>query len=1162
MKSPRLKLIASRTLLSALSGVALASLTGRAQSVNTAAPDAKTLAQYDKNKNGRLDPAEQAALDADLAKAAKSTAASATSDNGEKVVELSPFEVSGGSDKGYFASNTMSGTRLNSKIEDLAASITVITKQQLMDTAAVDINDIFLYEANTEGIGQFSDPTNDGRGIYDNVAGNPQTANRVRGLGAANIAVGGFAANSLLPIDSYNIDAVEISRGPNSNIFGMGDPSGTVNLVPSKANATREISNFTARVDSYGGFRSTIDLNRPLVKGPERSAALRFNAAYEEKGFIRKPSSDRTNRWQIATTLKPFRNTTINASYESYHNFNSRANSETPRDTVAYWRSQGRPTWDPITFPPRVGGVLQPAVTAANDALLPAGLAAIGSANVRVQAFIDGGAYALLMPGVNPALTVNGVALTNANQRVVFSGTNIQRGGGGIFGGVPTPLFNMPETTDKSIYDWTKYNLAAPNYNRMRSDNYNVRLEQSILNTPRNILAAQVEWMRQDTFEYRRSFVAQQDGVPAVLQVDTNEKLLDGTPNPYFLRPFIGGNEPQLYLKPVFNDNYRSQVAYQLDLTRETNWMKWIGRHRFSGYGEFRQTIGFSNGGLRYRDQIVDNPNFVTLTNITGSNGAHLYNRYFLGGAKSDGAIEYANPGLIQPNGKFPSMFLNRTTGVWNRNEQVDIEEIYFALGNQKKKIRTMGLSVQSYVLDERVIPTFGWRRDRSYSEDNLGLPNTNGTFDITNLRNFGLNKKWNSGPTKTQGVVVIPFRGFKAIDEQADRGSGASRFFAQALRSFRPYYNRSDSFQPADTAYNLFGDVLPNPTGRGTERGFWLELFDSKVVLKVNQYETLQTAARSSLGTIATRANRIDFPLNASGAGADAFNLYQNATTWIQQINPSFTPAQQATAVAKLMGLPEGFVQNAQGKAVSDINDARSKGYEFELNFNPTRYWTLKGNFTKQEAIDSNLSPYIQSYLDQRLPLWTTLTIPTTRLPDGSQLANAGALWWNTAAGSAGTPNAFYVANVLAPLKLAITTQGKPKPQSRGLSYNFTTNYRLAGITEHKWLKNLGVGGSFRWADRAVIGFLGGPPDADGQVRSLDGNKRVYSPATTNADLLLSYDLRFWNNKIRSRVQLNVRNITESGGLRPIGVNPDGTIWRYRIIDPRQFILSTSFDL
>jgi hypothetical protein len=60
----------------------------------------------------------------------------------------------------------------------------------------------------------------------------------------------------------------------------------------------------------------------------------------------------------------------------------------------------------------------------------------------------------------------------------------------------------------------------------------------------------------------------------------------------------------------------------------------------------------------------------------------------------------------------------------------------------------------------------------------------------------------------------------------------------------------------------------------------------------------------------------------------------------------------------------------------------------------------------------------------------------------------------------------------------------------------------------------------------------------------------------------MTAYDLRFMQNRIRARVQLNVRNVFEDGRLQPIAVNPDGSPWAFRIIDPRQFILSCTFSL
>ena len=106
--------------------------------------------------------------------ATNSTSAPASAE----VVQLSPFEVSAAQDRGYLATSTMSGTRLNSKIEDIAASLSVVTKQQLLDTAAVDINDVFLYEANTEGTAQWTSFSNDRGTISDDIQANPTGATR------------------------------------------------------------------------------------------------------------------------------------------------------------------------------------------------------------------------------------------------------------------------------------------------------------------------------------------------------------------------------------------------------------------------------------------------------------------------------------------------------------------------------------------------------------------------------------------------------------------------------------------------------------------------------------------------------------------------------------------------------------------------------------------------------------------------------------------------------------------------------------------------------------------------------------------------------------------------------------------------------------------------
>src|SRR5258707_13471922 len=112
----------------------------------------------------------------------------------------------------------------------------------MADFAMLDLNDIFNYEANTEGTGNYPAFEIDRNGmVADNIQNNPQGANRIRGVGAANLALDNFATSGRVPIDPINIDGVEISRGPNSNIFGLGQGPGTGNLTAPMAPLNREV---------------------------------------------------------------------------------------------------------------------------------------------------------------------------------------------------------------------------------------------------------------------------------------------------------------------------------------------------------------------------------------------------------------------------------------------------------------------------------------------------------------------------------------------------------------------------------------------------------------------------------------------------------------------------------------------------------------------------------------------------------------------------------------------------------------------------------------------------------------------------------------------------------------------------------------------------------
>lgn len=1128
--------------------------------------DASVLAKYDLNKNGRLDADELAARQADEAKTAKAPVVSTSAEKENVVIELSPFEVSAAQDRGYLATNSMSGTRLNSKIEDLAASVTVVTKQQLIDTASVDINDVFAYEANTEGMRQYTEYSLDG-GYNESTTLNPQSSNRIRGLGSANMAVGNFTASSTIPIDTYNVDAVEISRGPNANIFGLGGGSGTVNLITAQANLTRETTQLTLRGDSYGGWRTNVDFNRPIIKN---KLAVRVAGVHEEKGFMRKPAQDDTNRLTAAFTARPFKNTTIRGTFESYRDVFSRPNTTMPRDTYSVWRNNGMPVWNPMfSATPTTGlptggwrylnGSTYTAVSAANEAKddatgYPKGL--LPNLNVfyaRPTATIEDGVIKLYEE--NRTSTTAAPGFGGATRYAESEGIR-----SGAFGQPARILFQPVAITNPAEYDYTSINFLSPNYGKDRSDTYRVELEQFILNSQRNQLAVQLGFYREKVDRFDHAFVSRAGGVAPTVAIDVNEFKIGGAPNPYFLRPYISGSEPTINYRTELNDNERATLAYQLDLSGEKNALRWLGKQRFAGYGEFRSA---TTGSLTARERIVSDNAWITgadlLSLANRGTTLNMSPRYYLGGKITDPGpvIDYAPKSPRSISGVHPFTWYGNssTTPIV---ENVTTDSVISSGRKQKREIRTEGFVWQGFLWNERIVPTAGWRLDRTRQINGRSL-NSSATSststidpatrlnDLSFLDSFGTDWVENRGRTKTKGVVVKPFRWLNL------------------------HYNQSDSFSPEPVAYNIYLQQLPNPQSDGKDYGLSLNLFDGKLVAKVNRYQTVQANSRSGPtgGTFAQRTFRFFFdvggPLanynaatNSFGNGNDPWDLEQQGTQWILAQNPGMAveTARQA-AITKYLapaGLDSAYIDRVRqlgGNGFAEINTVTSTGLEFELVYNPTNYWTMKATAAQQKAIDSQLSQFMNEFFAKNLPYLQGIKDPIT-----------GGNWWTTTIGTSttGAPFTWYLANISSTLSQASVNAGKPRQQTREWSFSGTTNFRLSGVTENKWMKNLSVGGTVSWVDKAAVGYYG-VTDFDGVIRAYDRTRPIYDKARYTVDLLASYNLRLFN-KVRTRLQLNVKNVLEDGRLQPIAYNPDGQAWNYRIIDPRQFILTATFDL
>jgi len=151
-----------------------------------------------------------------------------------------------------------------------------------------------------------------------------------------------------------------------------------------------------------------------------------------------------------------------------------------------------------------------------------------------------------------------------------------------------------------------------------------------------------------------------------------------------------------------------------------------------------------------------------------------------------------------------------------------------------------------------------------------------------------------------------------------------------------------------------------------------------------------------------------------------------------------------------------------------------------------------------------------------------------------------------------------YYNINVTPQVLLARDLNGQSAPGQRKYRWSFLTNY---SFTEGK-LQGWAVGGVERWEDKSIIGYYGKASGANGtQLDVSDTTRPIYDDENFYTDLWVSYTRKVFNDKVRMKLQLNVVNAFENGHLQTVAVNYDGSPYAFRIIDPRQFILTAGFD-
>lgn len=201
----------------------------------------------------------------------------------EQVFELSPFEVSTSQDVGYLSTNSTSGTSLNTAIKELPMAIQVINQDFITDIAATDLDEALIYAAGvftsdnqaSRSVGA-TRPVSGGDRSISSAGGGNRFANVVyiRGLSTPYQNRMGFRYGGLVVtpnsdvalgglLDAANMERIEVVKGPNSLLYGVGVLTGIVNVIPEKPLSEPHYE-FTVRGGSYDFWRAQADLTGPI----------------------------------------------------------------------------------------------------------------------------------------------------------------------------------------------------------------------------------------------------------------------------------------------------------------------------------------------------------------------------------------------------------------------------------------------------------------------------------------------------------------------------------------------------------------------------------------------------------------------------------------------------------------------------------------------------------------------------------------------------------------------------------------------------------------------------------------------------------------------------------------------------------------------------------
>lgn len=170
-----------------------------------------------------------------------------------------------------YKADTVSSPKFTQPLLNTTQTITVIKKELVQQQGGTTLTEALR---NTPGVGTFSlgenGNTNTGDAIY------------MRGFDtSSSIFVDGVRDLGSISRDIFNIEQIEVTKGPAGADSGRGAPTGSINLS-TKQPTLKEAYSGSVGVGSGDYKRATVDLNTPL--NLEGGAAFRLNLLKEDSG--------------------------------------------------------------------------------------------------------------------------------------------------------------------------------------------------------------------------------------------------------------------------------------------------------------------------------------------------------------------------------------------------------------------------------------------------------------------------------------------------------------------------------------------------------------------------------------------------------------------------------------------------------------------------------------------------------------------------------------------------------------------------------------------------------------------------------------------------------------------------------------------------------------